>query len=294
MAITWLTTPDPATADLAVVIVSWNVRERVLENLAALKQSRGDLRVRVVLVDNASSDGTVERVRAEHPWVRVIANPENAGFARGNLQGVLAAPARHVLLLNPDMRVEDDTCARIVSALDARPEVAVVSGLLRKGDGTVVPSVRRFPTLASQLVVLLKLGKLFPALLRTYHAEDVDLTVEQCVDSVRGSLFGMNRTALERIGFLDTRYFLWFEEVDYCRRAHAAGMRVLHLPTIQATDLVGQSFAQRPTFWKQRQFATSMTTYFSTWHPGVPAWVIRIVSALVLAPQWVIDRLWRT
>ena len=125
--------------------------------------------------------------------------------------------------------------------------------------------LRRFPSYVSQVVIALKLQRVFKGVIANYMGEDLDLEKEQDVDSVRGSYFAINRTALEKIGMLDERYFIWMEEVDYCRQAKQKGMRVRYVPSIVAHDLVGRSFAQRNTWWKRKQFATSMATYFWKW-----------------------------
>lgn len=254
--------------DLAVVIVSWNVRDILLENLKSL------LSYEVIVVDNASMDGTVEAVRASFPSVRVIVNGTNNGFAKACNQGIAASDSRHVLLLNPDMRVEADALAKTVAYLDGHPDVGVMGAQLLTTDGKPMHHMRRFPTVKDQLAIILKLPHLFPKLIHRYHAKDLPTNIEQEVDSVRGSYFAMSRTALDKIGLLDERFFIWFEEVDYCKRAKQAGLKVMYVPTIKATDLVGRSFAQRGMYWKQKMFTRSMIRYFEKWHPSWEVWML--------------------
>lgn len=277
--------------DLAVVIVSWNVKDLLKANLDCLAQSQGELKVQVVVVDNASKDDSVKMVHEEYSWVTLIANKDNLGFAKAVNQGIQAAPSRHVLLLNPDMRVEPETLQKIVDYLDLYPDVGVVSGLLKKEDGSVLHSVRRFPDVWSQAAILLKLPHLFKNITKNYLFEDFDYMREQTVDSVRGSLFGINHSVLKQLPGLDERYFIWFEEVDYCKAVHAHGMKVMHAPSIVAHDYVGRSFAQRKRFWKQNQFSRSMLTYFQKWHPGWRAWLIAIIRPFPLAAAWIADKL---
>ncbi|HVM91095.1 MAG TPA: glycosyltransferase family 2 protein [Verrucomicrobiae bacterium] len=261
--------------DLAVVIVSWNVKDAVLDNLRSLFVSDPMPALDVVVVDNASHDGTVETVRRAFPQVRVIANEENFGFAKACNQGIAASHARHVLLLNPDMRVEPDALAKLVSYLDTHPKAGVVSGKLLDEKGKPMHHMRRFPTVWTQLLIVLKLAKFFPALLDRYHGKDLDLEKEQEVDTVRGSFFAMNRTALDLVGLLDERFYIWFEEVDYCKRVHLHNLRVMYVPSIVAHDLVGRSFKQRKLTWRQAQFLKSMAAYFEKWHPGWRVWLIQ-------------------
>lgn len=274
--------------DLAVIIVGWNVKDVLLRNLDRLFQSEG-ADFEVIVVDNASHDGTVEAVRASFPQVTVIANQKNEGFSKACNQGIEAAHARHILLLNPDMLVEPDSLAKTVVYLDTNPQVGVVSGKLLNKHGKPMHHFRRFPTIGDQLVVMFKLGKIFPNLLRSYHGVDIDPYKEQAVETVRGSYFAINRTAIDVIGVLDERYFIWFEEVDYCKRAHSHRMQVMYVPSIVAHDLVGESFRQRHLVWKQTHFLRSMLSYFEKWHPGWRVWVIRLARPTVMVAAKVAD-----
>lgn len=288
--IRWLSSEHQVRADLAVLVVSWNVRDLLLQNLEALLKSEGDVSVELIVIDNASQDGTVEAVRARFPQARVIANGRNVGFAVANEQGMRACRSRHVLLLNPDMRVEPDALARTVAFLDAHPDVAVVGAQLCTSDGSIVPHVRHFPNVWSQLAILLKWSKCFPRLLDRYLWRDFDYAREQPVDSVRGSYFAMHERALQELGFLDQRYFIWFEEVDYCKHAVTRGWKVMYAPTIRAVDLVGRSFVQRSTYWKQKQFTRSMGQYFRKWHPWWQWALIALLRPPVLFFAWLFDR----
>lgn len=279
--------------DIAVVIVSWNVRDILLNNLEALSKSRG-VTFEIIVVDNRSKDGTIDVIGSDFPEVKVIANTANHGFSKACNQGIDASNARHVLLLNPDMVVNVDALAKTVEYLDAHPNVAVVSGKLINKHGKPIHHFRRFPTIGDQLVIMFKLGKLFPRLLDKYHAVDLNPDHEQSVDTVRGSYFAINRTALDTIGKLDERYYIWFEEVDYCMRVHSHKMKVMYVPTIIAHDLsnlVGQSFKQRSLVWKQTHFMRSMLLYFKKWHPGWRVWVIRAGRPIVLAVSVIADKL---
>lgn len=251
--------------DLAVIIVSWNVKGAVLENLRSVFASDPMPALDVILVDNASEDGTVEAVREAFPGVRVIANKMNRGFAAACNQGLAASAARHALLLNPDMRVEPGALAKTVDYLDAYPNVAVLGAKLVGEDGKPMYHLRRFPTWKDQLVILLKLARWFPKTIDRYMGRDLDLDLEQDVDSIRGSYFAINRSALDAIGMLDERYFIWFEEVDYCRRVKEKGMSVRYVPSVVAHDSVGKSFAQRGRWWKRKQFFASLLKYFLKW-----------------------------
>ncbi|MFZ2804208.1 MAG: glycosyltransferase family 2 protein [Patescibacteria group bacterium] len=294
-----LTTPEPRlkllsrntseTADLAVIIVSWNVKDLLLQNLDAIRQSIGSISVRVIVVDNASKDGSAEALKDAQD-VELVANTSNLGFAKAVNQGIKIGNARHMLLLNPDMKVSQDAFAKTVAYLDAHPDVGVLGGKLLNADGSVLPSVRRLPDVCSQLAVLLKLPHLFSHILDQYLFTDFDYTKEQDAPSVRGSYFAMSKNALAKLGGLDERFFIWFEEVDYCTQTLKAGMKVGYAPSIVAQDFIGRSFAQRTSYWKQVQFSKSMAQYFSKWQPSV-AWLVWMVRPLPIAAAWLMDKL---
>ncbi|MDP3771377.1 MAG: glycosyltransferase, partial [bacterium] len=153
-------------------------------------------------------------------------------------------------------------------ALMADRTIGVLGGRLLHADGTpIIGSVRRFPDIWSQLAIVCKLGRLFPRLLNRYLWDDFDFTRSQDVDQVRGSFFAFRRELLKTIGFLDAGYHLWFEEVDYCRRVRAAGLRVRYCADAIARDYIGKGFAQMGHLEKQRIFTASMLRYFRKWHP---------------------------
>lgn len=279
----WVQTDLQTPHDLAIVIVGWNVAEFLEQNLRSLAKSRGSFRASVVLVDNASKDDTVKRTQEYFPWVHVIANAENRGFAAACNQGMAATCSRHVLLLNPDMRVQEDTLEKAMAYAEDHPDVGVFSGLLLQEDGSPLASVRRMPDIWSQWLILTKLAKAWPKALSRYLCEDLDLHKEQEVESVRGSFFCLTERALRVLGGLDERYFIWYEEVDYCRKVREYGLRIMHVPSIVAHDAFGKSFAQRDSYWKLAQFSRSMVQYFTLWQPWWQATLLRGTRLVVLA-----------
>lgn len=281
-------------ADLGVVIVSYNVKDLLRDNLRSIFASEGTGSIEVVVVDNASRDGSAEMVTAEFPQVLVIPNRHNAGFASAVNQGIAATYARHILLFNPDMRLHPDALQRTITYADRvqTEKVAVIGAQLRTQTGEILHTVRRFPDLVSQVAIVFKLPHLFPRLpsLVRYHADDFDYAKEQDVDSVRGSYFVMTEIARKELGVLDSHYFIWFEEVDYCKHAVSKGWKVRYTPEIQAIDFVGRSFGQVTRLWAQIQFTRSMAQYFEKWHSPHQAFVIRNVRLLGIALNWSVDR----
>ncbi len=251
--------------DISIVIVSWKVRDLLRKNLEAIFRSTGNITFEVFVVDNKSSDGTVEMITREFPQVNMLANNYNAGFAVANNQAIEMTCGRYVLLLNPDMRVFPDTLEEMVSFMDANEKAGVASCRLVDEAGENIPHVRRFPTLLDQLAIVLKIPHVYPEVLDKYLMKDFDYDKESEVDSVRGAFFMIRREVLDAIGRLDSRYFVWFEEVDYCKRVINAGMKVVYTPSVKCVDYIGKSFSQVKRGETQKYFRNSMLEYFSKW-----------------------------
>ncbi len=175
--------------DLSIIIVSWNVEEKLKENLKSLYQSDKLVTFEVFVVDNNSSDNTLEMIKVNFPEVKIIANKENLGFARANNQAIKFSKGRHILLLNPDMRVFPDTLSKMTTWFDKHGQAAIAGCKLVNEHGEVVPHVRRFPTVLDQLAIILKLPHLFPGILYKYLAKDFNYDLPGKVDSIRGSFF---------------------------------------------------------------------------------------------------------
>lgn len=262
--------------DFSIIIVSYNVRERLRENLKALEGSTGDVTYEVIVIDNASIDNTVEMMRTDFPNLTLIANQENKGFSFASNQGLRLAKGEHMILLNPDMKVLPSTLSNLKLWLHSNPQADVTGISLKDEKGEIIKHVRHFPTWSDQLSIILKLPHLFPALLNHYLLPHFDYSKAAVVDSIRGAFFVIKRSALETFGYLDERYFLWFEEVDYCQTVRTKGGQVWYTPAAEAIDYVGQSFVQLPRKKRQGYFRKSMLAYFKKWKPVWQVWILTI------------------
>lgn len=267
--------------DLSIIIVSWNVRERLRENLRALFQAIGqgrDLSAEVFVIDNNSADGSAEMVRKEFSQVQLITNKENLGFAQANNQALARAQAEFILLLNPDMRVGPDTLANMLTWMRENKQASIAGCHLVDARGRTVKQARRFPSILDQIAIILKLPHLFPGILNKYLRVDFDYSRAARVDSIRGSFFMIRSSffqAQEKI-LLDKRYFVWFEEVDFCRRIKKAGGEIWYTPAGQCLDYVGESFKQLPRGQAQKYFRDSMLKYFKKWQPVWQYWILKL------------------
>lgn len=276
--------------DLSIIIVSWNVKDLLRKNLQAIYNNTHGINFEVFVVDNDSKDQSAEMVQVEFPQVHVIANKENLGFAKANNQAIAQSKGRYVLLLNPDMRVHESTLVDMVKWMDQHPEAGVAGCHLIDENSVTVPHVRRFPRVSDQAITVLKFPHVFPKILNAYMMTDFDYSKEAIVDSIRGSFFMIRREIIEKIGGLDEAYFIWFEEVDYCKQVTELGYKIMYTPDIKCTDFVGKSFAQAMGLWKQKMFTKSMLTYFKKWHPWYEVAVIGTLRPVGIAMAWVYDR----
>lgn len=266
--------------DLSVIIVSWNVQAKLKENLTSLFQSEGDFKFEVFVVDNASEDESVLMVERDFPRVHLIKNQENLGFSKANNQAIALAQGHFVLLLNPDMKVQKNTLFNILNWSRKNIQATVTSCQLVDKNKKTIKHVRRFPKLFDQLMIVLKLPHLWPSLLNSYLLPNFNYSVASKVDSVRGAFFMINRDSYQNISgqkfpFLDERYFVWFEEVDFCRQVYNLGGEVWYTPVAVCQDYVGQSFKQLNRRSAQSYFRQSMLQYFQKWEKP---WKKRILS----------------
>lgn len=272
--------------DLSIIIVSWNVKDKLRENLRALSGSQGVFKSEVFVVDNASSDGSAEMVRAEFPAVHLIANSGNLGFAKANNQAIALAAGRFILLLNPDMRVGVDTLEKTLRFAEANPQATVVGCHLVDENGQTVRQIRRFPKFFDQLLITLKVPHLIPGAVNGYLCAGFDYGQAARVDSIRGAFFLINREAYRKIRgldkpYLDERYFIWFEEVDFCREVYRLGGEVWYTPAAECVDYVGASFSQVGRGQGQKYFSDSMLKYFKKWGKKWEYRILKIVWRLI-------------
>ena len=267
-----------AVPDLSVIIVSWNVRDllsRCLGSLIAGDES-DPLQLEVIVVDNASQDDTATYVSTHFPQVRLLVNDGNAGFAAANNQGLALARGRYCLLLNPDTELVDDALGRMVGYMDSHPQVGVLGPQLRYPDGRPQPSRRRFPTFATALLESTPLQQVLPAnrVLRHYYVKDRPADETQEVDWLVGASLLVRRQVVETAGGLDEGYFMYFEELDWCRRIRDAGWKIVYFPEAVVIHHEGQSSRQVVPL-RHIRFQSSKVRYFTKHHGRVAGELLR-------------------
>ena len=270
---------------LSIIIVSWNVSEKLKENLKAIYFS--DLEkfdFEVFVVDNNSRDNTVDIIKKEFSQVKLITNSKNLGFAKANNQAIKQARGKYILLLNPDMRVKKNTFKNMLKWMDENPQARVAGCKLVGETGKIVKHVRCFPKIWDQLAIVLKLPHIFPKILNKYLRNDFDYEKSAKVDSIRGGFFLIRNNTPQLQ--LDERYFLWFEEVDFCHQIKNAGEEVWYTSVSECVDYVGQSFKQVSVAKNQKYFYDSQLKYFKKWHSVWQYWILRIAWPIGIFMAW--------
>jgi N-acetylglucosaminyl-diphospho-decaprenol L-rhamnosyltransferase len=233
---------DPAAAELAVVVVNYDTGTYLERCLASLERHRGDIELDVLVIDNASHDGSHTAAVAAHPWVRLIENPENVYLSPAWNQGIRETSAPFVLLLNPDVEWWHGTLADYVAVAKANPRAGLVGPMVRNSDGSTYESGRLFPSV-TDAVGHAFLGTLRPdnPFTRRYHLDGWDRTTERAVDWISGCCMLVPREAFEEVGPLDEGFLLYGEELDLATRLREAGRTVLFTPEVEIVHEIGVS-----------------------------------------------------
>lgn len=235
-------TVAPGSADLAVVIVNFNTGSFLERCLASLERHRGDVALDVLVIDNASHDGSHTAAISAHPWARLVENPVNAYLSPAWNQGIEATAAPYVLLLNPDVEWWSGTLADYVSVAEAHPRAGIVGPLVRNSDGTIYESGRRFPSLIDAVGHAF-FGSVRPGnpFTRRYQLDGWDRTTEREVDWVSGCCMLFPRRVFDAVGPLDEGFPLYAEELDIATRVRQAGLTVLYTPEVEIVHEIGVS-----------------------------------------------------
>ncbi len=231
---------------LSIIIVSWNTKDllaRCLESVLA--QQAGSLaphEIEVFVVDNASADGSMEMVAERFPWVRSIANHENAGFARANNQALALAGGAFILLLNPDTVLHPGALATLLDVMAAHPRAGAAGARLLNKDSSLQPSCHPMLTPGREFWRLIFLDHLLPR--ATYPMRRWNTATARQVEAIKGACLMLRRQALDQVGWLDESYFMYTEEVDLCYRLNQAGWELWYEPAAVVTHFGGASAKQ--------------------------------------------------
>jgi GT2 family glycosyltransferase len=274
---------------VSVVVVSYNTRDILRQCLTRLTAELATVNGEAIVVDNASTDNSADMVASEFPQVRLVRSEVNLGFAAGNNRGFAFARGRYLVLLNPDAFLGGGALARALSHMERSPHVGLAGGRLQDPAGRLQPSGRLFPSLLNEALVTSGLAARFPRsrLFGRFDRTWAEPAEAAQVDWVPGAFTIIRGRALGETGGFDERFFLYYEEVDLCRRMTQAGYEVWYWPDIVVTHIGGassktvkahefSSAGSQLTLWRLR----SALLYYRKHHGRLAAWGLATLESL--------------
>jgi GT2 family glycosyltransferase len=260
-------------ADVSVIIVSWNARE-FLRNCLNSIQEVGRSTVReIIVVDNASIDGSAEMVADQFPEVLLIRSAENLGFARANNLGIKRSSGSWLALVNSDVIVHANCFPKLVDFLSSHEKVGLVGPKIFGGDGRLQPSCRRLPTLWNTTCQTFALPSIFPRS-NLFSGRQLPLSTyesAQEVEVLSGCFWMARRSAVDQVGGLDERFFFYAEDVDWCKRFWDNGWKIMLVPEATATHFGGGSSANAPLRYSIEMIRANLLYWRK--HRGVVGWI---------------------
>ncbi|MEW6196619.1 MAG: glycosyltransferase [Bacteroidota bacterium] len=230
--------------ELSIIIVNYNVKEFLLNLLSSIKKSLHNISAEVIIIDNASDDGSVELIREKYPDVKLIVNEKNVGFGTANNQGLAVASGKFFLLINPDTIVKEETLAKMIQFFNSTPSAGIAGCKVLNPDGTLQLACRRgFPGPWTSFTKVMGLSKLLPKskLFAKYNLTYLDENQTYEVDAVSGAFMMLRREVYDRIGGFDQQFFMYGEDLDLCYRAQKAGFKVYYVHTTEVIHYKGES-----------------------------------------------------
>jgi hypothetical protein len=287
--------------DLSICIVNWNVKELLKACLQSIFKNTKDISFEVIVVDNNSSDNSVQMIKESFPQVKLIESKTNAGFTMANNQAIKIAQGRYIMLLNPDTEVIDNALNKMVRFMESRRDCGALGCKLLNTDGSLQRSCRTFPSLEVMFYSAFFLDSLFPKsrIFGKYFMTWWDFSDIREVDQPMGSALMIKKEALDKVGLFDENIFIWFDEVDLCYRIKKSGWKIYFTPDVQIKHHLSQSFKQwksLPQIIKGAITWRKSRNYFFKKHKGTFSvlilWLLDVLQiALVIGVLYTIARL---
>ncbi len=268
--------------ELSIVILNWNTRELLAQCIDEIVRHIGNITHEVVVVDNASTDGSQGLLAERFAWVHLIQNTDNVGFARANNRGMRESRGTNLLLLNTDAFVQANSLQAMLHVLQTQPRAGIVGAHLLNADGSFQASHTPFPSLLQEFLILSGLGRILRGPRYPSRGPEENIGPQQ-VDYVEGAALLVRRAAFEKAGGLDEGFFMYAEEVDWCYMMKQAGWQVWYAPEAKITHLGGASSKNRKTA-READLYRSRVRFFRKHHGAVPAALLKsLIIASVLA-----------
>ncbi len=277
--------------DLSIIIVNYNVKHHLRECLQSIYRSTKGVSFEITVVDNNSTDGSVDTVKSEFPGVKLIENWQNLGFAKATNQVLREYEGKYVLLLNPDTVVLPNALDKMVEFMDENPRTGALGCRLLYPDGSLQPSCRSFPTLITAFFENTGLEKLFlrNRIIGRHRIGHWDYNDIREVDQPMGSALMVRRETITQVGLMDEQFYIYYEDVDWCFRIKKRGWKIYFIPRAEIIHYGGQS--AWPNMPKMRiQGYKSRHKFFRKHHGILSEWIVKQMDLLGL----ILKTLYRT
>jgi GT2 family glycosyltransferase len=233
--------------DISFIVVSWNAKKYLVECLESIEKHAPGTRYEIILVDNGSSDGSIEIVKQRFPAVNLICNGRNTGFAKANNIGIRKCRGRYICLINSDVKMLDGCLSTMIRYMDLHPSVGILGPRVLNPDFTKQDSCKYFPTLANEFFRAIAMDAIlqdtrFNIVLKPHSSPDVITKV----DVLSGCFWMVRKEAFNQVGLLDERFFFYAEDKDLCKRFKEHGWQVVYNPDAQVIHYGGASSASAP------------------------------------------------
>ncbi len=260
--------------DVSIIIVNWNTRDLLAQCLQSICDAASNLSFEIIVVDNASTDGSQALVRQSFPNVRLIENTENVGFARGNNQGLAVSKGRYALLLNSDALLLANAAQMMLDLAEAKPQAGIVGAQLLNPDDSFQASHTPFPNLWQEFLTLSGLGRMLYGRWYPSRGPEEDKGPQR-VGYVEGACMLVRREAFEDVGGLDEGYFMYAEEVDWCYTMREKGWQVWYQPAAKVVHLGGGSSRSQRT-QREADLYRSRVRFFRKHYGDRAAWLLKL------------------
>ncbi|RSK28664.1 glycosyltransferase family 2 protein [Bacillus sp. HMF5848] len=235
--------------DISIIIVNYNTKKLTIDAISSVLCSNTSYTYEILVVDNASSDGSVEAIRQQHSEVKIIANDHNVGFSKANNQAIKIATGRYILLLNSDTIVHEATLQIMTKLMDEQPKIGASGCKVLLPNGELDKACKRgFPTPSASFFYISKLTKLFPTnpSINRYHMGHIQPDQASSIDCLVGAFMMVRKETIDRVGLLDETFFMYGEDIDWCYRIKEAGWDIYYYPKTHIIHYKGASSRKKP------------------------------------------------
>lgn len=270
--------------DLSIIIVNYNVKAFLLNLLSSLEMALKDYKSEIIVVDNASEDGSVEAVRKKYPKVNLIASNENLGFGKANNLALKKAKGKYIVLINPDTIVKENSFSNLIKFFEETPEAGIAGCKVLNPDGSLQLACRRsFPGPWTSFTKVSGLSRLFPKnkIFARYNLTYLDEDSTYEVDAISGAFMMLRKEVYEKVGGFDEQFFMYGEDLDLCYRIQKSGYKVYYVHTTEIIHYKGES-TRRSNLDETKVFYGAMTLFVKKHFSS--SFIVRLVleSAILL------------